>query len=96
MTPECSKEHRTHKHGSGQMAPYWGLSSESVVVVVGNYKFVTWIYETGHLLGMLLKLIELRRILIAPILPDIGQKRILHLICLYKCKKLKIKVRIFC
>jgi hypothetical protein len=29
----------THKHGSSQTAPYWGLSSECVVVVVGNYSF---------------------------------------------------------
>ncbi len=28
----------THKHGSSQMALYWCLSSECVVVVVGNYK----------------------------------------------------------
>jgi len=30
---------RTHRRGSGQRAPYWGLSSECVVVVVGNYGF---------------------------------------------------------
>jgi len=32
MTPEI----QAHKHGLGQRAPYWGLSSECVVVVVGN------------------------------------------------------------
>jgi len=32
---------RTHRHGSGLMAPYWFLGSECVVVVVGNYKFAT-------------------------------------------------------
>ena len=48
------------------MAPYRVLSCECVVVVVGNYKVVTLIYEIGHHLGMLLKLLELRRILIGP------------------------------
>jgi len=41
MTPECPEGRWTHKHGSSQTAPYWGLSSECVVVVVGNYKFAT-------------------------------------------------------
>ena len=70
MTPEWlfpkEKSRQTHKHGSGRMAPYRGLSCECVVVVVGNYKFATLIYEISHHLGMLLKLVELRRILIGP------------------------------
>lgn len=41
MTPEV----QTHKHGSGRTAPYWVLSSECVVVVVGNYIGCSWIYE---------------------------------------------------
>ena len=45
---------RTHKHGSGQMAIYCFLGSDCVVVVVGNYKFATFINEIGHHLGMLL------------------------------------------
>ena len=85
MTPEWPESHRTHKHGSGQMAPYRVLSSESVVVVVGNYKFVTGIYEIGHHLGMLLKLLELRRIQIAPPEPPIIQA---------KCKKIHRSGRI--
>ncbi len=35
----------THKHGSSQMAIYRLLSGECVVVVVGNYKCYSWIYE---------------------------------------------------
>jgi len=43
MTPERPKGLWTHKHGSSQTAPYWVLSSECVVVFVGNYKVVTLI-----------------------------------------------------
>ena len=57
---------RTHKHGSGQMAVYCFLGSDCVVVVVGNYKFATFINEIGHHLGMLLLLLNPRRIQIAP------------------------------
>ena len=57
---------RTHKHGSGQMALYCFLGSECVVVVVGNYKFATLIYEISHHLGMLQTFIDSRRIQIAP------------------------------
>ena len=34
-----------HKHGPSLTAPYRVLSGECVVVVVGNYKCYSWIYE---------------------------------------------------
>ncbi len=43
--PLIAQKARAHKHGPGQTAPYWVLSSECVVVFVGNYKFADWIYE---------------------------------------------------
>ena len=66
MTPDRPESPRTHKHGSGQMAFYCFLGSERVVVVVGNYKFATFIYEIGHHLGMLPTLMDPRRIQNAP------------------------------
>jgi hypothetical protein len=57
---------RTRRRGSGQTAPYWGLSSECVVVVVGNYGLQLWIYETRCRLGMHIGFCNRRRIQITP------------------------------
>jgi len=66
MTPDSPERLRTHKHGSGQMAPYRVLSGECVVVVVGNYNLRLWIYEIGRHLGMHPGFCNRRRIQIAP------------------------------
>jgi hypothetical protein len=61
MTPDD----RAHKHGPGQTAPYWVLSSECVVVVVGNYKFADSFTRYLHL-GMHLRFRDTRRSHVAP------------------------------
>ena len=61
MTPGI----RTHKHGSGQTAPYWVLSSECVVVVVGNYKFADG-FTRSLPLDMHLRFRDTRRSHVAP------------------------------
>jgi hypothetical protein len=55
----------THKHGSSQTAPYWVLSSECEVVVVGNYKFADSFTRYLHL-GMHLEFCDTRRNHVAP------------------------------
>ena len=55
----------THKHGSSRTAPYWVLSSECEVVVVGNYQFADSFMRHLHL-GMHLEFCDTRRNHVAP------------------------------
>lgn len=64
--PLIAQEARAHKHGPGQTAPYWVLSSECVVVVVGNYEFAMCFTRSLHL-GMHLRFRNPRRSQVAPI-----------------------------
>ncbi len=54
-----------HKHRLGPRAPYWVLSSECVVVFVGNYNFADGFTRNQHL-GMHLGFRNPRRSQIAP------------------------------
>src|SRR3569623_1046848 len=70
MTPRT----RTHRHGFSEKAPYWVLSSECVVVVVGNYKFAISFTRKMHL-GMHLRFCNPRRNLVAPCGLEVRQYR---------------------